>query len=335
MKILHYHPNAPHPARDNDGVGRAVDAMLLGIAHNQYQNQLYLYNTHPETAIEYMEYACCNKVVTKIDEQNLLKDYDIVVYHGGPDLFIQDKRYIRMLHWCIVGPDTVRDMQAGNNTVVGVSKAALQFNNLNGDYVYSTKYLSVGQKNVIKQGIKNKSDYYIWLGGTDWYNQKGLDVAIRIAKIAKIRLLIFGSGQNQDVIKQIEKQCDDKIKYLGPTLDDNYKYSMLSQARGLLYPSAIPDGCPMTVVESLMCGCPVFAYNHTVFPELVEEGWGHLFDTGNKQSMLRFILHNTKWDYESIMNGAQQKFDYMKLAEQHINIYKKILGVENFLASVL
>ena len=333
MRILHYRSNAVHPAIGNDGVGRALDATLIGLSHNGHKAETYLYNNFANTDTFCLENTYCHKVVTQIDAKNILKDYDIVVFHGGNDLFIQDKRYIRLLHWLIVDPKVIVDMQFGNNTVIGVSKSALQYNNIFNkgfnDYVYSTAYLSVAHKMVIKDGIKNKGDYYIWVGGTDWFNQKGLDIAIRIAKIAQINLLIFGSGKNKDIIRYIENQSDDKIRYMGATTNDQDKYTFLSRAKGLLCPSIIPDGCPMTVVEALMCGCPVLAYSHSSFPELVEEGWGQLFASLDQQSLLRFIVHNKRsgrFDYESIMTGAQQRFDYKKLAQKHYQIYEKILG---------
>jgi len=331
MKVLIHRHNAPHPARGNDGVGRAVDALLWG--YSQLGVDVDFYNTHPKN--EYQEYfESIYKGHVRVVKKYQDDDYDIINFHGDlPEDTKWGKKHVRTLHWVVVGQEITKLMQQNVHTVVGVSEACMRGNGIwdqgQQDVVHSALYLDSVHKREIQTRIRQKDDYYIWLGGTDWAEQKGLFSAIQVAKTLNIRLLIYGDGQNQEVLSALAQAQTNKIKYMGPTKGDADKYDIMARSRGLLYPTLIPDGCPMTVIEALSCGCPVFCYDHSALPEIMESGLGFMSETGNLRMYIKNIAmsNHTSWDYAKIAMTAQLKFDPLKAAKQYLAIYNKILNI--------
>ncbi len=339
-----YRPNAPHPAVGNDGVGRALDALIYGL--KELGQEVDFYNEHEKA----------NKELYNVidDDSNLFKDYDIVHFHTGPTFQYEfTKRFVRTLHWVHVGNYTVENMLKNDHTVVGVSKACMVENGLwdqgQEDVVHSALHMTDEQKAILPEAWRIKVEnqrqtqsiglyekpYYVWLGGTDWFQEKGLDAVIQLAKMAGINLYIVGGGQYDaplDFIKQNEVNTPTRqLKHLGMIDDPLEKYRILAGARALLYPTLIPDGCPMVVIEALCCGCPVFAYNHSSLPEIVNDGEnGKLFEVGDLRSMTKFIMAEktattNELYYSEIAEAAQEKFSPVAAAKKYMDIFQRIL----------
>lgn len=322
MKILHYRWNAPHPGIGTDSLGRVVDNLMAGMTRLGHKPDFF--NTHEKTNRHEMS-AICNLV----DRFNP-DDYDIINFHTDivENIDYFHKKFVRTLHWAVVEPHTVEEMQRNEYTTIGISKACMTLNELweqgQQDYVYNTVLLSDGNREIIKEGIKNKEDYYVWLGGTDWFQQKGLDTAILIAKFTGVPLRIYGGGRDPGPIEFIKSQLTDRITYHGIVYEEHKKFDILAKARGLLFPGVILDGGPTSVIEALCCGCPVFAFDHSSLPELVRQPIdGRLFT--DMRGMVKHISRKPKYDYASISKSAQVRFDPLTAAQQYLNIYQRIL----------
>jgi len=320
MRILIYRHNAPHPAVGSDGVGRAVDALLEG--YDSLGIDVDFYNTHPDTNPYYNIRYKRVFLTTVYDDSK----YDIVNFHGDlPESTQWSKKHVRTLHWVVVGASTQNLMYQNKHTVVGVSQACMKMNNLiQNHWIHSALHLTTGHKNIIHDGILHKENYYVWLGGTDWGEQKGLWTAIDIAKLLGVELYIFGSGSNEGIITEIKKRQNEKVKYFGPTTSDQDKYIFLSRAKGLIYPTVIPDGCPMTVVEALCCGCPVYAFDHSSLPELVETGCNGALSNSANVMVKQIVKYKNQFDYHQISQQAQEKFSPQNAVKKYIKIFQDI-----------
>lgn len=324
MRILQYRPNAPHPARGTDGMGHMLDALMRGLA--ELGHTPFLYNEHPETDWSLLSFCTPSKLMS-------FPNYDILHMHSDwADIKrseVYGKHYVRTLHWTIVRAETTQEMQGTQDyTTVGVSRYSMQYNGLDtNNVIYNPIYLTEAQKARIQENIAHKKeDYFLWVGGTDWYEQKGLDVAIDIIKRTGKTLKIVGGGQNEDIARHLRTISNHRIQYLGMIDDADAKYEVMSRAKGLLYPTRIPEACSMTILEALCCGCPILAYNHSSFPEFVRDGEnGLLFGNGNWQSVARALVRYPSFDYSRIAEEAQDRYDYRRIAQQYLDYYNKVI----------
>lgn len=138
------------------------------------------------------------------------------------------------------------------------------------------------------------------------------------------KLLIIGDGPMKHKIKVSEY-----IEYLGPKYgDDLIKY--IASARYVIQPSKWYENCPMTVIESYMCGTPVIVSNKGGFIEMVQNEYnGFLidFDSNNYMDQLRNILLK---NVEPLRGNCLKTYHEKYSSELHLKrisqIYNEILN---------
>lgn len=170
---------------------------------------------------------------------------------------------------------------------------------------------------------KNKENYFLWLGGTDWGEAKGLFSAIMLCKRLRVRLIVAGTGRNQVIINEIKSLCDDRIRFIGP-LNGQEKVSYIKNAKALILLSKVPDACPVTVSESLMCGTPVIASGEGSLPEIVVHGvTGYVCRTLAEE--IKAIVNIDKISPKTCREYAIANFSTEVATKRYETIFKRIL----------
>jgi len=98
--------------------------------------------------------------------------------------------------------------------------------------------------------------------------EKGFDVAIRVARAAGVPLRIAGAGPQEERLRALA--AGGGVTFLGRLSGE----ALATERRGaavLLAPARSDDPCPMTVVEALADGVPVLGSDRGGIPELVGE----------------------------------------------------------------
>jgi glycosyltransferase involved in cell wall biosynthesis len=155
--------------------------------------------------------------------------------------------------------------------------------------------------------------------------EKGVSEAIEIAKRSNRKLIISGLIQDHDyftskVIPYIDGQ---EIIYVGNSgpVDRN---KLLGGAYALLHPIGFEEPFGLSVVEAMMCGTPVIAFNRGAMPELILSG-----KTG-------FLVNNIEEAVEAVnsiefinrrdcMEWASSTFSMQKMVNGYLDVYQKIL----------
>jgi len=105
--------------------------------------------------------------------------------------------------------------------------------------------------------------------------QKGVDLAIKIARQLKLKLILAGKKvptDNKFLADKVTPFIDNKnIIYLGE-VGFKKKVSLLKNASALLQFSRLPEACSNTILEAMACGTPVIALNNGSNKELIKHG---------------------------------------------------------------
>jgi glycosyltransferase involved in cell wall biosynthesis len=240
------------PAKNAQGVERVTDALSLaqskmGMTVNMLINK---------------DSICDLDIV-----EHIPPDADIVHYQGGIPEDFGHQTKIPWISTCHSGPpplpNEIEIARKYRSHFVGVSKAVCKMRGFY-DYVYNGL-------NENDFWISPKEDYYLWMGGTDWGEEKALFSTINLAKKLKIKLIVAGGGRNIHIIDHLKSMCDEKIKYVG-MMNGKEKIDLLSKAKAMFMIGRVNDACPVSSIESMMCGTPVIARNAGAHPEMIKNG---------------------------------------------------------------
>lgn len=139
----------------------------------------------------------------------------------------------------------------------------------------------VGQ-NAAAQGREFVPNKFVFAGRLDDY--KGVDWMLeQFARRPDLRLIVFGDGQRMEEAKRIASHCPN-IELRGQRGHEEVLRELKSAA-GLVFPSLLYEGFPMTIAESFACGTPVLCSNIGNGAELVRStGGGALCEPNDASS---------------------------------------------------
>ena len=119
-----------------------------------------------------------------------------------------------------------------------------------------------------------KRENFHFLGKAVW-KRKNVKGAIRCARKAnsgKIDIL----GGNRLNFNMGLRFTLDPIARFHRRVDESFKKQLLPKSHGLIFPVLWNDPCPLSIIESLLLGCPVFGTPYSSLPELVPPEVGFL-----------------------------------------------------------
>ena len=180
-------------------------------------------------------------------------------------------------------------------------------------------------------------NYFIWVG--ELSQRKGILEVIKIAKMAKIKLLIIGRipppAQRRDNIffnKYIKNNLNKgNIKYVGELSQEKIgKY--YKNARAFLYPLQWEEPFGLTMTESMACGTPVIAFRRGSVPEIIQNGkTGFIVHPWDKKGQINLkgfaeeIKKIGQIDRRECRKSVEEKFSAEMMVENYEKTFFKIL----------
>ena len=166
-------------------------------------------------------------------------------------------------------------------------------------------------------------DYLVSFGRI--HPDKGTADAIEIARRAGRRLVICGIVQDERYFADaVEPHLDgDQVLYLG-SVGPERRADVLGGAAALLHPIHFDEPFGLSVVEAMVCGTPVVAYQRGSMAEVVDEGvTGYLaHDIGSAVDGVRTAV---RLDRAAVRARAVMRFGVDRMVEDYLRTYETLL----------
>ena len=166
-------------------------------------------------------------------------------------------------------------------------------------------------------------DYLIFLGRI--HPDKGTAEAIQIALNSKKKLIIAGIIQDARYFEECVKPfLGEQIEFIGH-VNPQQRNLLLGKAIALLHPINFNEPFGLSVVEAMLCGTPVIAFNKGSMPELIEDKKsGFLVNTVDEAVN---TVHSLSYiDRSYCSEYARKRFSAKTMAEEYYRLYCQILG---------
>lgn len=161
---------------------------------------------------------------------------------------------------------------------------------------------------------------------------KGVDVAIQVARRTGRQLVIAGNVSNEEGGEHFFKQQvlphvdGEQIRWIGP-VNDVQKQHLLSQAAALLFPIRWDEPFGIVMVEALACGTPVIATRRASTPEVIDHGvTGWLCDPAEPSvdSFVEAVNRLPELDRRACRESAERRFDIRVLAPLVLEVVQSL-----------
>ncbi|MEM3113266.1 MAG: glycosyltransferase [Candidatus Pacearchaeota archaeon] len=230
-----------------------------------------------------------------------------------------------------------------NYTLVAISQSQKKIYENKGFKVSHVVYNGIDEN---KFEIKDKKENFLLSLGSI-QPVKGQSTSIQIAKKSGLDLLIAGNigdknyflqeisphvthdlSMEEDKIGAYQRLSNEKrhkIVYLGP-VNDRQKVPLYSNAKVFLMPIEWDEPFGLVMIEAMMSGTPVIAFNRGSVPEIVKEGTGMIVPAGNLEEMLKAISEIEKIDSQECRNIAVSNFGKGKMVENYVQVYNSLVN---------
>jgi len=157
---------------------------------------------------------------------------------------------------------------------------------------------------------------------------KGVHLAIEVARRSGMRLIIAGIVQDESYFRELIKPHldDQNILYIGP-VDVKGKNELFARARALLHLNTIPERFGLVLVEANAAGVPVIAMDLGSCREVIKDGETG-FLVANVAEAVRVLERILEIDRRACRGRVQQHFSIDTMVEGYERVYSTIFDLE-------
>jgi glycosyltransferase involved in cell wall biosynthesis len=179
-----------------------------------------------------------------------------------------------------------------------------------------------------------RGDYLAFLGRLS--PDKGPDVAVRIARSAKMPLRIAAKLPREDqkyFKNKLAPHIDgEQIRLVGE-VNDADKQNFLGDAAALLFPINWPEPFGLVMIEAMACGTPIIAFPAGSVPEVVENGVSGFVVEGEEEAV-RAVGRLHALDRRKVRAQFEERFTAKRMAQEYLRRYETLLNGTNHVGSV-
>jgi glycosyltransferase involved in cell wall biosynthesis len=172
---------------------------------------------------------------------------------------------------------------------------------------------------------ESAGDHLVFLGRI--HPDKGVHLAIEVARLSGLPLLIAGIIQDQTYFReQVEPHLGPAVRYIGP-VDVPGKNALFAEARALLHLNTIPERFGLVLAEANAAGVPVIAMDLGSCREVIEQGQtGFLVD--NVHQAVRALERLGEIDRRACRRRVRERFSIETMVQAYERVYQTIFELE-------
>jgi glycosyltransferase involved in cell wall biosynthesis len=174
---------------------------------------------------------------------------------------------------------------------------------------------------------EGQGDYLLYFGRI--HPHKGAWEAIQIALRSKKRLILCGLVQDEVYYREkVAPYVDGSSIIFKGNVGPDQRNQLMGGALALLHPISFEEPFGLSVVESMMCGTPVIAFNRGSMKELITEGKTG-FLVNNTEEAVAAIPDIKHISRQACRWYATVNFSSEVMAGNYIKLYHKITAHSN------
>lgn len=157
---------------------------------------------------------------------------------------------------------------------------------------------------------------------------KGVHLAIEVARLSGIRLIIAGVIQDESYFQEQVKPHlhDQNVVYIGP-VDVAGKNELFARSRALLHLNTIPERFGLVLAEANAAGVPVIAMDLGSCREVIADGHTG-FLVNNVMEAVQAIGRISEIDRRACRSRVRQYFSIVTMVDGYERVYSTIFGLE-------
>lgn len=168
---------------------------------------------------------------------------------------------------------------------------------------------------------ESKDNYFLFMSTLDWGREKGLDIALSLAKQIGFKLVVAGTGRNYRTIRRVAELCRDaNAKFVGD-VRGKQKAELLAGARAFLFPTKVNEAFGLGMAEALMSGTPVICSNRGACPEVISRDVGIVCKNVNEYFGAVFAISAIR--PRACREKAMKEYHYLRMAADYVIEYQK------------
>jgi len=201
--------------------------------------------------------------------------------------------------------------------------------------------------------FQDKGEGYVFSLGVIC-DYKGQDIALDIAKKLKKKIIVAGPIHSfvpsmkkyweEEIKPRLERIVDEDIipedigsfveefmsskygsVYIGE-LSDAQKKEFYKKADAFYFPGSAKEAFPGVLIESMVCGTPVVAYNKGAVSEIVKDGvTGYVIKSGDFNKFFKAALSINKISGRDCRNHVERNFSIQKQAANLLKVYEDVI----------
>jgi glycosyltransferase involved in cell wall biosynthesis len=169
-----------------------------------------------------------------------------------------------------------------------------------------------------------KEDYFLFVACLDRFFEKGLDIAVALARTAGFRLVVAGSATDDGILRTIRDLCAGANVTFAGEIAGTWRADVFAGARALLFPTRVNEACGLVIAEALMSGTPVIASDRGACPELVSPEAG--FVCASEEEYRRAIANVDRIAPSACRARAMREFHYLRMTRDYLREFEAELG---------
>ena len=172
---------------------------------------------------------------------------------------------------------------------------------------------------------ETKQGYFLFAACLDRAMEKGLDIAISLARRVGFKLLIAGSAAQDGVTSQIQEMCTGaNIELIGEVQGER-RSEIFAGARALIFPTQLNEAFGTVMSECLMSGTPVISSSLGVCPEIVSPDTGFVCHTDADYLAAFEKIHTIS--PAACRKRAMSEYHYVRMARDYVDQYEQEIGL--------